>query len=161
MKEVARAYLTFSLEKTDVTPGRLRLRVPAKRTNSRFFKEISSRIGTIDGVMEVRSNPKTSSLLIVHDDECDAILVRMNQLGIVKLVPRHQLAREEHAIHLSEKERATLRFLAFSSLAFYQAWHGKLLAASSALVAEAQEYWAQIPAAVAMDASLSAGSEAK
>lgn len=145
MSESAHAYVAFFLETTRLTPGRIRLRIPQKRGNSSFFEALSAQVKELEHVIDVKANTITSSLLIVHASDGHAILTELDRQRILRLRRREQVPPVEFVTHLTEKEKATLRFVTFTGLTLYQMWQGRIFAAASALAMEARDYWKQIP----------------
>lgn len=48
-------------------PGRYRLRVPQGRGDLDFFETIADSLSVLEGVLSVQANPKTASVLILHE----------------------------------------------------------------------------------------------
>jgi hypothetical protein len=140
------AYVAFSLAPTRLTPGRIRLRIPAQRGRKTYFVETSQRVKDLSQVLDVTVNPLTASMLILHDSSLEVLLPRIEALAELKIVAREKLPLDEIALpKLTEKEKAVLEFLLFASLSAYQFWNGQVLSAGSALATNAQEFWSRIP----------------
>lgn len=56
----ALAYISHAL------PGRVRIKVPDRRGDTDFFSRIEDRLGGIDGIAKLQTNPLTGSILIEH-----------------------------------------------------------------------------------------------
>lgn len=50
-------------------PGRIRLRVPARRGDTRYFAEVSETFDLCRAVLVAETNPRTASVLIHHEGE--------------------------------------------------------------------------------------------
>ena len=55
-------------------PGRMRLRVAARRGKAGFFQQVEAALADVPGVRAVRTNPATGSILIEHGGEEAAVL---------------------------------------------------------------------------------------
>src|SRR5579875_402709 len=69
-------------------PGRLRLRVPARRGDAAFFAEMAKRLGGLAGVGAVHANPRSASLLLEHEGGADALLRAIREHGFLEVVAR-------------------------------------------------------------------------
>jgi hypothetical protein len=56
------AYLVHS------SPGRMRIRIPSMRNNLEFFQHAADTLQTMNGVTSTRINPRSASILVLHDD---------------------------------------------------------------------------------------------
>ena len=54
--------------------GRMRIKVPSKKSDSRFLTKLKDFISGTDGVRSVELNPLTGSVLIIHDLEGTGII---------------------------------------------------------------------------------------
>lgn len=68
-------------------PGRLRLRVRAKRGDRRFFDQTAAALAALHGVRAVRGNPVTASLLIEHDGDEAAVLASARERHLFETAP--------------------------------------------------------------------------
>ncbi len=55
------------------TPGRVRLRIPSRRRDSVFFAEVKMAVEGWPGIGEVRTNPRTASVLVLFSDAAAAL----------------------------------------------------------------------------------------
>ena len=69
-------------------PRRLRLKLPSRRGDQLYFKDLVGRLANVPGVAALNANPLTGSLLIRHDGNADAIMSFMEREGLVQL--RHE-----------------------------------------------------------------------
>ena len=51
-----------------VSKGRLRLRIPSKKRDAAFFSELQAVLSAIPGLDQVKVNPLSGSLLILHSE---------------------------------------------------------------------------------------------
>lgn len=66
--------------------GRTRFRVPARRGNAAFFKEIAERLEQCAGVKGVGTNPVTGSVLVHHDGDIEGLVFQALGCGLTELV---------------------------------------------------------------------------
>jgi hypothetical protein len=66
-------------------PGRMRLRIPARRGDPAFFARLVERARDLPALRAVRANPVTSSLLLEHEGEIEPIA---RALGLDLVAPR-------------------------------------------------------------------------
>lgn len=60
-------------------PGRIRLRIPAKRQDRGYFSMLSEHMEAIEGVRALRINPSTGSVTVQYDGDLDLLLQRMQE----------------------------------------------------------------------------------
>jgi copper chaperone CopZ len=68
------------------TPGRMRIRVPDRRGDERFCREMEQKLTRNPGITQVRANPLTGSVLILFDPrrvDDRQILADLGQMGLV------------------------------------------------------------------------------
>ena len=58
---------------THFTPGRVRLRIPARRHDPAFFAEVKTAVEAWPGIQEVQTNPRTASVLVFFSDPAAAL----------------------------------------------------------------------------------------
>lgn len=63
-------------------PGRLRVRIPSKRGDTSYFRDITQRLSEHRGVTGIIANPATGSLLIRHESGLPAITQHAVDLGL-------------------------------------------------------------------------------
>ena len=66
-------------------PGRLRVKIPARKGNREFFEDLTSSLAKEVGVQRVESNPLTASVLVIHGSTSIRILERVESSGIFKV----------------------------------------------------------------------------
>lgn len=64
------------------TRRRVRLRVPSRRGDAAFFDEARRTLATTPGVLDVRTDPRTGSVLIGHDGSIAAIAAAARERGL-------------------------------------------------------------------------------
>jgi hypothetical protein len=67
-------------------PGRTRFRVPERRGDGNFFKEIAAQLGKCAGVSGVDANPLTGSVLVHHDGGVEKLILDALGCGLTELV---------------------------------------------------------------------------
>jgi hypothetical protein len=75
--------------------GRTRVRVPGRRGDTDFFATSAARLAEFEGVLAVTPRASTSSLLVEHEGEFDAIAKRARAAGLFAL---GRPAEEEEAL---------------------------------------------------------------
>jgi hypothetical protein len=70
-------------------PGRMRLRVRARRGDAGFFRQAETALARVPGVRAVRATPSTGSILIEHGDEA-AVLAGARERGLFDVAPPTQ-----------------------------------------------------------------------
>jgi hypothetical protein len=50
-------------------PGRIRLRIPEKRGDDAFFRQLREVAGSVPGIRQVEVNHRTGSVLVLHDPD--------------------------------------------------------------------------------------------
>ncbi|GAB6067825.1 hypothetical protein JCM13664_11440 [Methylothermus subterraneus] len=101
----ARAYLSH------LASGRTRLKIPSKRGDVAYFQALQTALAARSDVLEVEVNPRTGSILLVHDVSLD-----LRDLG--------QQARQQGWFDLdpTPPSRESLSALASRQLARVDAW---------------------------------------
>jgi hypothetical protein len=67
--------------------GRMRLRIRQKRGDRDYFEAVQRGLETLPGIEEVRINPVTGTVLLLHPDEsCDRVLDRLRQWDLFELM---------------------------------------------------------------------------
>ena len=74
-----------SAELVHQLPGRLRLRIAARRGDAAFFARTAEQIRSLAPVREVAANPRTGSLLICHHGPADALLSTAEDRGLFRI----------------------------------------------------------------------------
>ncbi len=70
-------------------PGRMRLRVRARRGDAGFFERAAG-LGRVPGVHGVRANAQTGSILIEHAGDEAAVLAAAREQGLFRDAPPDQ-----------------------------------------------------------------------
>lgn len=143
------AYPVFSLDRTQFTPGRLRLRVPEMRRDREFFSAVKERVSRVEGVLDVKVNRNTSSFLVLHDEEVETLLNRLEQTGLFQIATKEELRhfRDESGLtKFTREETLTLKAAFFTSLALLQAVRGFPIGPSTTLLKQATGYWNELQA---------------
>jgi hypothetical protein len=82
-------------------PGRLRIRVPARRGNVEYFAALARHLSALPGVERLEANHRTAGVLVVHDPGTTAerILNDAQHGGLLTLhgAPGHTLTAAEKA----------------------------------------------------------------
>jgi hypothetical protein len=55
------------------SPGRLRLKIPSKKGDERFFQSLKDRLSNLSGVERIDVNPVTGSILLIHSIDAEKI----------------------------------------------------------------------------------------
>jgi hypothetical protein len=121
------------------SPGRLRLKLPDRKGDEAFLTELADRLLGVDGVHEVRANPLTGSVLLLHHGAdsgalkaalADGNLVRIVEPGYLLL----EQPRDEHG-----PEWRTVLFMGLLVLGIFQIARGQALAPAATLFWMASE----------------------
>lgn len=68
-------------------PGRMRLRVPAKRGDAGFFQKAEAVLAGMPGVRSARADPRTAGILVEHDGDGVAVLAAAREQDLFAAVP--------------------------------------------------------------------------
>lgn len=130
-------------------PGRLRLRVEARRGDREWLDRLALDLAQVEGVRGVETNASTASLLVRHDGPTGALLERIRGLGLVRLdtlEPSEPPMRERLAGRLARLDRDLARatrgeldlegaaLLGLLLLALVQAARGRLVGPALSLL---------------------------
>jgi hypothetical protein len=118
-------------------PGRLRLRIPSRRGDRRYFEAVGGQIATLTGVRSLRANPITGGLLIEHATGTDAIASFAREHGLFDLlsapddppVPRAEAPRARSAAAFPNPLALVAAGLAAAGV--YQMARGRVLGSAS------------------------------
>ncbi len=132
-----RAYIVHQLR------GRLRLRIREKRQDPDFFQEICVRLESLPGVVDVRCNANTGSLLLLHPEQSYVELEpQLQGLGLFELVSGSEptssmlepmfegFSWADQALNETSTGKVDLRSLAFiglMGLAVQQIYRGNIV----------------------------------
>lgn len=137
-------YVAFSLPPTLFTAGRIRIRVPEQHRDEEYFGKVEETLRQVAGVLDVKTNPRTTSILIEHDEDPDTMLTRIHALKLFNLVRREQipihLQRAAYPV-FTKKEKETMKVLGLVGLSLIQVARGHALGAGTSLLDEAIRYW--------------------
>lgn len=139
------AYVAFSDSPTRFTPGRLRIRIPSKRKDEEFWRNILEEVTGIKGVLEVSLSKYTWSLLILHDRTEEEILTRLSSLQLFRMGSPGE-GREEEKNYWTQLTQTDLKLLKaelFTVFGIIQLFNGRWLAPSSSLLNQAMKAWQQ------------------
>jgi hypothetical protein len=67
-------------------PGRVRLRVPARRHNQAFFSDTKQRLEQCEAISSVTVNPATASVLVRYSGELTDLLAQVASTGLEDLL---------------------------------------------------------------------------
>jgi hypothetical protein len=67
------------------TPGRVRLRIPGRRNDGAFFRDVEERLKQCASVREVRSNPETAGILVRYTNDA-SLMTEIAEAGLSELV---------------------------------------------------------------------------
>lgn len=76
-------------------PGRMRLRVRARRGDAGFFGRMEAGLARVPGVHAVRANPDTSGILVEYAGDEAAVLAAAREQGLFEVGPPNPLASVE------------------------------------------------------------------
>jgi hypothetical protein len=146
--------------------GRLRMRVPARRQDSAFFADVARRLRECEGIEDVRVNPVTGSVLVVHATTLQAIAAFAAQQGLFTLrleqdssvemgrsrsrvVVRHVPSRtgqdEEGSRSDSSDKHARMLSATFAGLGTLQTFRGQVMTPALTLFWYAYDAWRSRP----------------
>ncbi len=137
-------YVAFSLAPTKFTVGRIRIRIPERHRDEAYFTKVGETLAQVSGVLDVKVNPRTTSVLIEHDREPDELLWRIHALKLFRLVRKEQIPLHLHRAAypvFTQQEKETMKVLALLGLSLFQAARGHALGAGTSLLDEAIRYW--------------------
>jgi neutral trehalase len=60
-------------------PGRMRMRIPAKRGNASFFSNLSDALHRIEIIHAVHANPSTGSVVVQHSENMYSLLQQIQE----------------------------------------------------------------------------------
>ncbi len=84
---VPHAYLSHAV------PGRTRWRIPAKKADSAYFRDLERRLGAMPDVIRVEAHPRTASVVVRHHGEASALARRAEQEELFTQLGREPSAR--------------------------------------------------------------------
>jgi hypothetical protein len=132
------AYLAHSSD------GRIRIKVPSMRNDFDYFQQATDTLGTVAGVTTVRTNPRTASILVLHDDltmdalskyAMDADLFELQTISvesdIISLETIQALSAQ--ALTIGGTFSKSMFFYLLMGLAIRQAMKGQLMAPAISL----------------------------
>jgi hypothetical protein len=114
------------------TDGRVRVRIPGRQGDGRYFAQAAAHVATLDGVVAVRPSPYSASLVIHHDSRFELAhvsdaLAAGPALEAEKIVPSTAPA-------MSPKSAPPGRFVGSALLVFEIAEVGLALSSGGSLV---------------------------
>lgn len=128
-------------------PGRLRLRFEARRGDEVFFTRLSSELRQCPGILDVRPNPVTASLLILHATDTQAIGRYAREHGLFGMGPAAraevqaqlragmaQLNRTAQALTGASMNMDALLVIVLTALAIHQMVEGNIMVPAASLL---------------------------
>jgi hypothetical protein len=119
-----------------VSKGRLRLRIPSKKRDAVFFSGLQAVLSTIPGLDQVKANPLSGSLLILHSElpeemasfvkSLAGLAPKRNSIGKPNTIYRrvtgtfHQVNTQIRGFTKNELDVPTLSFIALVAAGLYQ-----------------------------------------
>lgn len=122
-------------------PGRLRLRIPARRGDAGYFDQITRQAATEAAISGLWANPRTGSLLVAHDGDAASVarFGRENRLfDTGPLAPDPAPASAAPA--LPSLDAARVAALGLATLGLVQVARGRIAGAAS------ESFWAAFSA---------------
>lgn len=108
-------------------PGRLRLRIPARRGDVSFFHHIVQALSKLPSIAELSAIPLTGSIIIRHSGSAQAIAAAATEQGLFEIGPEEP--KKAPAPSSRRRSHAGLRGTAatgLSGLALFQVARGQL-----------------------------------
>jgi hypothetical protein len=127
-------------------PGRLRLRVAAKRGDEAWFDEAATTLAMLPGVVHVAASPRTASVKLRHEGAPDAVLSAAADRGLFVLVeddgagegsPAERLRAAAGGVWPSGSRASEGLAAVLALAALRQLWRGDILPPAVTLVAYA------------------------
>ena len=133
------------------TRGRARLRLPSVKGDRGFFERLEQDLRHFRGVVRVKVNARTGSVLLHHRGDIRDVVKQAEQQGIFELVERpprgepldvlrEKLTEVNDSLRGKTKNVADLRSIAFATLiggSVYQLFHGRFLPAGGTMLMQA------------------------
>lgn len=63
-------------------PGRVRMRVPARRGDDAYFSRLAAQCSKLDMVSRIKANPETGSMVIEFRDSLEHLVERLRQFDL-------------------------------------------------------------------------------
>lgn len=104
-------------------PGRMRLRVRARRGDDGFFRQAEAALARVPGVRAVRANPATGGILIEHGSDETALLAEARERGLFEAAPPPARAEAPATLDLAA--------LGFAGAGLLQAARGRALGSAT------------------------------
>lgn len=104
-------------------PGRLRLRIPARRGDISFFQGIVQALSKRPDIQELDANPLTGSILIHYSGSVQAITAAATEQGLFEVGPEHP-KKAESAIPRANSGLLDTVATGLTGLALLQATQG-------------------------------------
>jgi len=129
-----------------VSKGRLRLRIPSKKRDAAFFSRLQAVLSAIPGIDQVKVNPSSGSLLILHSElpeemasfikTLTGLAPKRNSIGKPKSIFRratrtfHQVNTQIQGFTKGESKVPALSFVALLAVGLYQIRRKKFTASA-------------------------------
>lgn len=148
-----KAYVRHQIE------NRVRLDLPEERSNHLLFLEIERKLSPYEGVLEVRANPLTGSVLVVHEGVLGEVMEHAKSEGLFEidlLSSPHRKWQEDLLDKLSRVDKqiqvatqgdlnlGSLAALGLLSAGFFQISRRHFLPAASTLITDAMRILIQV-----------------
>jgi len=121
-------------------PGRLRLRVSAKRHDPAFFAAVEESLARAPGVLRLRTSPRTGSVVVEHAGEAASIAAFAREQGLFHVSPATAPPAAALVRRTKRAERSGLRLRPLSVAAAGLAGLGAYQAARGQVVGTAVEH---------------------
>jgi hypothetical protein len=140
------------------------MRVPARRHDAAFFADVARRLKQCEGIEDVRVNPVTASVLVVHATTVQAIAAFAAQQGLFSIRPERvrsdERARSQAVVrHVPSRtgqdedesrvdKHARMLSATFAGLGTLQTFRGQVMAPALTLFWYAYDAWRSRPSVV-------------
>jgi hypothetical protein len=111
-------------------PGRMRLRIPARRGDAVFFASVATGLSTIAGIDKVGTRPLTGSILIHHNAPLARVTEAAEKARLFVVTPRAASPGFPEAISLDPR---MVVGLGLGVLALWQLTQGRVLPRAATL----------------------------
>jgi hypothetical protein len=129
-------------------PGRVRLRIPDRRGDIKYFTLLHRKLAALDGIQAVVVNPSTSSLLISHSSAVKRLIEYAKAENLFEVTPDRFSApvsdiisgqafsvnQRLRALSFGRLDLSSLAFLILLCLAIVQILRGQFLAPATTLL---------------------------
>jgi hypothetical protein len=107
-------------------PGRTRLRLAADRGDLALFDRIVARLSEAPGVLRVRANPRTGSILVEHEGEFGDVAGFAREHGLFDMAePEAAGSPDLRPVRAVPVHPAAIAAVTFAAMSVYQAGRGR------------------------------------